>query len=154
MKIKICGFDKAQDILLDQNPSWTHAISISAPTVGGAIAEDLRDWGAFPGQKLRLLFDDIDHIYPGYQPPNIADIVPVIAMAATLAEDSQILVHWAAGVSRSPAVAFVLLCAALGPGREEEAYAMVKAGAGGIIPNKRIIDIGDHLLGRGRTLSD
>jgi predicted protein tyrosine phosphatase len=64
--------------------------------------------------------------------------------------DGTTLIHCAAGVSRSTAAAFILLCILLGPGREEEALDHLHRIATDrvILPNRRLVWFADDLLGR------
>lgn len=63
------------------------------------------------------------------------------------AEPVTLLVHCFAGVSRSPAAAFVLASQALGEGREEEALRFVLSLRPQAIPNGLVVQIADELIG-------
>ncbi|HVV91807.1 MAG TPA: protein tyrosine phosphatase [Hyphomicrobiales bacterium] len=59
------------------------------------------------------------------------------------------VVHCWAGISRSTAVAFLAACA-LQPGRDERAIAgEIRAASPTAYPNRRIVALGDEILGRG-----
>lgn len=57
------------------------------------------------------------------------------------------VVHCFAGVSRSPAAAFILACQALGEGREEEALRYVLSLRPQAIPNGLVVRLADELMG-------
>jgi predicted protein tyrosine phosphatase len=73
------------------------------------------------------------------------------------------IVHCGAGISRSSAAAVVMLAALGKPGAEAEAVEIVAEsvrqacergfrGDDFILPNRRLVDLGDHVLGRGGRL--
>ena len=84
-----------------------------------------------PGDHLRLFFHDVVE-------PGLAD---------------GLLVHCYAGVSRSTASAYILLCLH-NPGREGEAARLLRTQAGHAIPNRRMVELADDLLGRGGRMID
>lgn len=148
MQLKVCGLSDAGFELTGSNrDAYTYAIAITNSFPGDGLFP--AGWREFHGIKLELMFDDVDRIKEGYFAPGVRDIESVIALASALTESSRVLINCMQGSSRSPAVAFVLLCAYLGPGHEVDAYRRVQEAADRrIAPNARIVEIGDHLLGR------
>lgn len=63
----------------------------------------------------------------------------------------KIFVHCYAGISRSSAITYMLICRDLGPGKEEEAMEKTLASAPlkGIWPSNRIVRLADSILERG-----
>lgn len=159
--------DKDQaGVLLRKAPAVTrirHVVSIGSPET-----EPPSNFDAHPARKLRLLFDDIEREHSGfYEGPTLADAEAVVRFAEPLKTERNpgvVLVHCAAGISRSAAATLILLAAVLGPGREEEAVRKLvevkerTAAAGArdpdeyIRPNRRLVWLGDEVLGRGGAL--
>lgn len=112
-----------------------------------------------PAPRLRLTFDDVERDLPrfGYAACTPEDIA---ALAAFLEHaPGPLLIHCAAGVSRSSAAGLIRCAIRLGPGREREAVAVLDAAitearllrlrtAESIHPNRRMIGLADRLLGR------
>lgn len=95
--------------------------------------------------KLRLLFADTN----GDDGPDESHVEQIIATAESLRERSgRVLVHCAAGISRSSAAAVILQTALLGPGSEEEVVRRVLEQRPIARPNRRMIAFADTLLGR------
>lgn len=144
--LKIVGREEAIDILNKTTVPFTHLISIrdayrdvSIPGVGD-----------FDGIKAELVFDDVENAewYPAHRAPVRADIMLVLAMAPTLTANSRVLVHCEAGISRSAAAAYILMCAYLGPDHEDRAMQHVYDTKKRIMPNTLMISLADELLGR------
>jgi predicted protein tyrosine phosphatase len=102
------------------------------------------------GRKLRLLIADV----LTDEGASDEDVRRIIALAQSLRNAAgTVLVHCEAGVSRSSATALIMYACWLGPGREREAMARVLARRPIAAPNRRMVEIGDRLLGReGRLL--
>jgi predicted protein tyrosine phosphatase len=65
-----------------------------------------------------------------------------------------LLVHCWAGISRSTAAAYILLCEKLGPGSEFEVARALRERAPHASPNRLIVQLGDEVMGRnGRMVS-
>lgn len=69
-------------------------------------------------------------------------------------QDRPMVIHCYAGISRSPAAAYIAACA-LDPGREEGELAdILRAASPSATPNRRFVEIADRLLGRsGRMIA-
>jgi predicted protein tyrosine phosphatase len=96
-------------------------------------------------RKLRLHFADvISELGPSEE-----DVRQIILLAENLRScKGKVLVHCEAGVSRSTAAALIMYAYWLGPGRESEAMERVLAQRPIAIPNRRMVEIADRLLGR------
>lgn len=114
--------------------------------------------------KLRLEFNDVTYHRPwaGYQAPQEDDIRRLVAFGER-AKDGRVLVHCAAGVSRSSAAALILLAMRHGMGNEmaamEQLLADTKTATGlklrnheMITPNRRMVWLADQVLERGGAL--
>jgi len=112
-----------------------------------------------PKRKLRLAFDDIDNsYYTGYKRPTIRDINEIVGFARK-AKEGNVLVHCAAGQSRSSATALLMIMTRMGVGHEEDAVThlhhcvaeasgkLLRPPIAGIHPNRLLIWLGDHYFG-------
>jgi predicted protein tyrosine phosphatase len=107
---------------------------------------------------LILRFEDIsdpslahDQIYaPGKK--DIEKIVlfgrKILAAQAQSLKPLELLIHCAAGRSRSPAAGYILLCDWYGPGTESKAADEIKEIAWHCWPNPYMIQLADQFLGR------
>lgn len=105
MHLTIASRTQAGRLLM--TAAWTHLIS---------IGDDDRKPAGFhrAERRLRLVFDDIDgesmaSIMSGYVPPSEDDIIKIMQFARTMTENSRVLIHCAAGISRSTAAAMIVL---------------------------------------------
>jgi predicted protein tyrosine phosphatase len=99
--------------------------------------------------KLRLLFADVVTDEGATQ----EDVQRIILLAENLRGGTgKVLIHCEAGVSRSPAAALIIYACLLGPGREREAMARVLAQRPVAMPNRRMVELADRMLGRGGRL--
>jgi len=100
-------------------------------------------------EKLRLEFSDS---FPG---PSERDIQALIDFAGRIASlPGTVLTHCHAGVSRSSAAAYIILCTVLGAGREAEALERVFSARSVAVPNRRMVEIADRLLVRDGVMVD
>jgi predicted protein tyrosine phosphatase len=100
--------------------------------------------------RHRFLFADTNEAEGG---PAVEDVERLIRAAQSLKERSgRVVIHCQAGISRSTAAATIFYAVLLGEGEEEDAIARVLAAREIAIPNRRMIQIADELLGREGTL--
>ncbi len=103
------------------------------------------------GPKLRLLIHDV----LTDDGAGDDDVLRIIDLAENLrGRTGTVLIHCEAGVSRAPAAALIMYACWLGPGYEHEAIARVRAQRPIAAPNRRMVEIGDRLLGRGGRLME
>lgn len=99
--------------------------------------------------KLRLLVADV----VTEEGATDGDVRRIIQLAESLRQKTgKVLIHCEAGVSRSPAAALIMYACWLGPGREREAMRRVLAQRPMAIPNRRMVELADRMLGRGGRL--
>ncbi len=123
-----------------------HVISLVDP--GQPVS---RPAGVAPSDHLVLEFHDITAPLPGHVAPRDEDIERLIAFGEAWGGTSPTLIHCHAGISRSPAAAFILMCQA-NAGREDEAALALRRHGPHALPNRRMVELGDILLGRGGRL--
>lgn len=142
-EFKIASRSRAEDILSDfgERSRFKYLISIGDPEEGPP-----RNYDLFDGPKLRLEFDDVSKMSDGATLASPVDIENVIRFCHRI--DGPVLIHCYAGISRSAAVACILVAMKLGPGREDEALHEVHVVKPSVYPNKHILNLADQLLDR------
>ncbi len=122
----------------------TRAVSILDPGVEPPVLP-----GIARGRHLALAFHDISRPSAGYVAPGPDDVAALAAFGRSLGPEDRVVVHCAAGVSRSPACAAVVLCAWKGP----ESARRFLLDEGPFLPNGLILRLGDGFLGTGGVLA-
>ncbi len=107
-----------------------------------------------PGNHIRLFIHDIWEPVEGYIAPNAEHVLQLVEFAAAWDRRGPMVVHCRAGISRSTAAAFVMLCA-LNPAAPEALIARrLREASPSASPNRLIVKLGDAVLGRaGRMLA-
>jgi predicted protein tyrosine phosphatase len=101
------------------------------------------------GNHLVLEVDDISTPLDGYTMPGNEHVGELIRFVRQWDRAAPMVIHCYAGISRSTAGAFVTVCA-LNPQRCEYRVAQaLRSASPTATPNARIVEIADHLLGRG-----
>lgn len=147
----ICGVDRLEQV---SSSNFTHVISIwdsawarSEAKVRNAMVK------TFPQSHLHLaFFDDAEEQHPGETLFSSAHMERILRFSETIVPGAPVLVHCFAGLSRSPAVAFVLACRfdrSLNAGFVLDGL-LEKHPT--IAPNRHIVKIGDALLERSGEL--
>jgi predicted protein tyrosine phosphatase len=148
LEILITSRSEAEQILC----SPTHCAEISY-LVSIGDAQDIPPAGCENVQHmLRLHFADVNEEEYG---PTEEDVRKIIGLAESLISvGGNVLVHCAAGISRSTAAALIMYTCWLGPGSECEAIERVISRRPIANPNRRMIALADKLLGREGRLID
>jgi predicted protein tyrosine phosphatase len=110
--------------------------------------------GHFPRKPitLDLYFDDIFGPLDGYHEPNQKDIDSIILLAKNIKDNLDkhykvnLLLNCEAGISRSTAAAYIILCFLLGKGKEADAFRIVLEIRPHAIPNELMVEIADKTL--------
>jgi predicted protein tyrosine phosphatase len=110
--------------------------------------------GIEPGRHLRLSVHDIVEQIEGAIAPDPSHIREILSFAKDWDRTAPFLVHCWAGVSRSTAAAYIVLCDLHGPGHEDVIARGLRFHAPHAQPNRLMIRHADVLLGReGRMIS-
>jgi len=97
---------------------------------------------------LILSMDDVVDEMDGYTPPTDIHVTDLVRFASRWDRRQPMVIHCFAGISRSTAAAFVAACA-LNPSRSEDRIAQaIRDASPTATPNRRIVRLADHLLGR------
>jgi predicted protein tyrosine phosphatase len=146
-KIHVCGVPELEMAL--KSP-FTHVISIWDPEwiERGGVEDQLRK--RLPNQtRLHVAyFHDTSSEEPGRRAPVEDDLRQILSFAADLKPEASVLIHCWAGISRSTAVAFAILCQSTGPGRETDCIESILAIRPQAFPNALIVELADRILQR------
>jgi predicted protein tyrosine phosphatase len=105
--------------------------------------------GIAPERHLRIAVHDIAAPAPGEIAPAAGHIDTILAFGRGWDRSAPILVHCWAGISRSTAAAYILLCDLHGPGHEDEIARALRFHAAHAYPNRLMIHHADRILARG-----
>lgn len=108
-------------------------------------------WAGLGVPKIRLEFDDVvqDNPYLYRFRATDADIQSIIDFARQV-PDKHVLLHCAAGVSRSTAAALIMLATTMSP---EQAWVQLRSSKRVMRPNVHMVAVADRLLGLKGALS-
>jgi len=144
--IYVCSLEAFPALAAEVGPS--HVVSML-----GDDAFPARPHGVPPENHLCLRFHDIIAPVPGQMPPEAEHMERLLAFAETWDGVRPLISHCFAGVSRSSAAAFTLLCMRH-PGKEPRVARLLRDKAAYFQPNRLMVELADQLLGkRGRLLS-
>jgi predicted protein tyrosine phosphatase len=146
-RILVVPLARLDGALADYQPS--HLVSLLSPE--HMIATP----GGFPAARhLKLGVNDVADPMASTHPPNRAHIDALLAFARGWDESAPFLIHCWAGVSRSMAAAFTILCDRMGKDREIEIARAIRRRASHAAPNTLLVAHGDAALGRdGRMIA-
>jgi predicted protein tyrosine phosphatase len=140
MKLVVCALADAPKMARRHTPDGVVSLlseAQAAPTIAGEAP-----W-------LVLRFHDITTPIAGLTPPDAGSVARLLAFAQACGAGATLLVHCWMGISRSPAAAFILACAAAPATPEEEIARALRRAAPTATPNPLLVDLADRHLGRG-----
>ena len=104
--------------------------------------------GVESARHLKLGVNDIVDAAAGTDPPAKIHIDQLLVFSRTWSAEAPLLVHCWAGVSRSMAAAYIILCDRLGPGKEVRIAQELRTRAYYAWPNALMIRLADEALKR------
>jgi predicted protein tyrosine phosphatase len=139
--IHVCALKHVPEIV--KSSGARHLVSIInrhfMPDTPAAISRD---------RHLKLDMHDINVPQPGLTPPAIKHVVELLDFAQSWDKQSPVLIHCYAGLSRSTAAAFIMLCA-LNPRTPEEIIARsLWRSSDAATPNRLFVALADKVLHR------
>jgi len=140
MKLVVCALHDVADMARRHSPQSVVSILSAdqpAPEIAGSAA------------RLVLRFNDIVAPREGLTAPGVAAVTRLLEFAAAREAGETLLVHCWMGISRSPAAAFVLACAAAPATPEAEIAWALRRAAPAATPNPALVSLADRLLERG-----
>ncbi|WP_159726439.1 tyrosine phosphatase family protein [Methylosinus sp. Ce-a6] len=140
-RLYVCSLTKVVDTV---RGSGARSL-ITILTAGASLA---RPSEIVPERHLRLAVSDIEADREGHVLANCEHIENLLAFAAAWDRREPLVIHCYAGVSRSPAAAFILACA-LAPQRAEAELAReLRRASPTATPNRRLVALADRILSR------
>ena len=143
LKIGVCGL---KELPARADAGVTHLISIWNGTENGEEAQKVRQLFD-KAEVLFLFFNDVTETEASY-PPSREDVGAALRWSQDLKKGDRLLVHCSAGVSRSTALAFSILCQHWGRDTELECFAELMAIRPIAAPNPMVVALADELLAR------
>jgi predicted protein tyrosine phosphatase len=147
MRLVVCPADAVADLCRSRRPS--HLLSLRSP---GRPAPDLPA-GLAPAHRLCLAAHDVAEPAAGLVAPDADFLARMLAFARSWPGDRPLLVHCAAGVSRSPAAALAIACQRRSDLAELVIAQALRAAAPQATPNPLILALADDALGRAGRLA-
>ena len=141
-RLLVAPLSSLEDALAAHAPS--HLVSLLSPE------HMIETPNGFPVDKhLRLGVNDIVDPAAGTAPPGRAHIDALLEFSRQWDTNQPLLIHCWAGISRSMASAFTILCDRLGPNREIEIARAMRRRAPHAQPNRLLVSHADEALDRG-----
>lgn len=140
--IHVCPLADVERIAAEIQPR--RLLSLLAPTM-----QPVRPNGLTAAQHLHLTFHDIVEPRDGLLHPTEQQVGEIIAFARAWNHAGPMLVHCWAGVSRSTAAAYIMLCALNDAGLEREFALLLRQDSPTATPNRLMVAHADRLLDRG-----
>jgi predicted protein tyrosine phosphatase len=145
-RVLIAPFSAIEETVRRHRPSHLLTLMVEPPVPTPATIQ--------PGRHLRLSVHDIIEPVEGSVAPAESHIADMLAFAKSWDRTAPFLVHCWAGISRSTAAAYIVLCDLHGPGHEDVIARGLRFHAPHAQPNRLMIRHADVLLGReGRMIS-
>jgi len=141
-RLLVTPLSALEDNLQAHRPS--HLVSLLSPEHMIETPE------GFPGARhLKLGINDVADPTAGAYPPSAAHVQALLDFARDWDAAAPFMIHCWAGISRSMASAFTVLCDRLGPGREIEIARAIRRRAPHAAPNTLLVAHADTALNRG-----
>lgn len=146
IEVSVCGMRELPGI---PSTGITHLVSIwDSYQAENPEARNQVKW-LFPESRIHFsFFNDCVSEAIGNCPPDRNTIKAILEFTATLEPGNCLLVHCAAGISRSTAIAFAALCQHSHPGQEPDCLHALKRIRPRAIPNPLIVEFSDRILRR------
>ena len=145
INLTICGVHELPE---QEDKRWTHVISIWDKTSLYDVACREQVKTIAPRAKLLFSFFE-DTSNPSYpDAPRFQDVKRILDFTKKLPLKAKVLVHCRAGVSRSTATAYAILCQHTAPGLEMENLLHIETLRDLVMPNRLIIQHADKILKR------
>jgi predicted protein tyrosine phosphatase len=141
-RLLVTPLSSLSDALAAHGPS--HLVSLLSPEHMIATPD-----GFSAAMHLKLGVNDIVDPAAGTAPPARRHIDELLAFSRSWDTSQPLLIHCWAGISRSMASAFTILCDRLGPDREIEIARAMRQRAPHAQPNRLLVSHADDALGRG-----
>ena len=146
-RILVTPLSALADVIRSHRPS--HVVTLVSPEHMIATPD------GFPTDRhLRLGVNDIIDVEAGDSPPALSHVEALLDFSRRWSGEDPMLVHCWAGVSRSMAATYTILCDRLGPGSELRAARAIRERAPHAYPNALLVRYADELLDRRGRMVD
>ena len=146
-RILVTPLSALEDAIASHRPS--HIITLLSPE------HMIETPAGFPIERhLKLGINDVADPMAGDNPPARDHVERLLAFSRDWDAEEPLLIHCWAGISRSMASAYTVLCDRLGPGREVEIAMAIRRRASHANPNPLLVRHADEALGRGGRMID
>jgi predicted protein tyrosine phosphatase len=140
--ILVTPLSALEDAIASHRPS--HIVTLLSPE------HMIETPAGFPAYRhLKLGINDVADPSAGDNPPARGHVEQLLAFSHDWDAKAPLLIHCWAGISRSMASAYTVLCDRLGPGREVEIAMAIRRRASHANPNLLLVRHADEVLGRG-----
>jgi predicted protein tyrosine phosphatase len=145
INLTICGVHELPE---QDGKWWTHVVSIWDMASHYDMA--CRELVKKVAPRAELLFSFFEDTNDSSNPdaPRLRDVKRILAFTSQLSAKAKVLVHCRAGVSRSTATAYAILCQHSPPGEEMENLLHIQSLRDLVMPNRLIIELADKVLKR------
>ena len=145
INLTICGVHELAD---QEGKRWTHVISIWDKRFLYDTA--CREKVKAVAPRVEVLFNFFEDTDAPAHPdaPRLQDVKRILAFTSRLPAKAKILVHCRAGISRSTATAYAILCQHTKPGKEMDNLLHVQSLRDLVLPNRLVIRHADKVLKR------
>ena len=145
INLTICG---VRELPFQKGKHWTHVISIWDKDY--LYDPACRELVTAVAPRAELLFNFFADTYVPNHPeaPRLRDVKRILDFTKELPVKAKVLVHCRAGVSRSTATAYAILCQHSEPGMEVANLLHVGTLRFLVVPNRLIIELADTILQR------
>lgn len=141
-RLLVTPLSALEDAIANHAPS--HLVSLLSPE------HMIQTPAGFPADRhLKIGINDIVDPSAGTAPPGRTHIDALLEFSRGWDGGQPLLIHCWAGISRSMASAFTILCDRLGEGREIEIACAMRRRAPHAQPNRLLVSHADDALGRG-----
>jgi predicted protein tyrosine phosphatase len=140
-KILVTPLSVVPEVIRSHRPS--HLVTLLSPE------HMIETPGGFPADRhLRIGVNDVIDRAAGDNPPDMVHVEILLDFTRNWPAKDPILVHCWAGISRSMAAAYIIMCDRLGPGSEDAAAQTIRLRADHAYPNALLVAHADRALGR------
>jgi len=145
INLTICG---VHELPQHEGKKWTHVISIWEQYLEDN--KGCRELVKAVAPRAELLFSYFeDSSNPSYpDAPRLEDVQRILDFTSQLPRKAKVLVHCRAGVSRSTAVAYAILCQHTKPGLELENLEHIQSLHDLVMPNRLVVELAEKVLKR------
>jgi predicted protein tyrosine phosphatase len=146
-RILVTPLSAVEDVIRSYRPS--HMVTLLSPE---HMIDTPRSFAR--DRHLRLGINDVVDVAAGENPPLKQHVEQLLAFARDWPADAPMLVHCWAGISRSIAATYIILCDRLGRGSELYAAKAIRSRARHAYPNALLVQYADELLERQGRMID